>query len=31
VTGQPGVPAVVGGRLYVATDLGSVAAMGDGP
>lgn len=31
VTGQPGVPAVVGGRLYLATDLGSVVAIGDAP
>lgn len=31
VTGQPGAPAVVSGRLYVATDLGSVVAMGDAP
>lgn len=31
VTGQPGVPAVVGGRLYLATDLGSVVAIGGAP
>jgi len=31
VIGQPGVPAVVGGRLYVATDLGSVVAIGGAP
>jgi outer membrane protein assembly factor BamB len=31
VIGQPGVPAVVAGRLYVATDLGSVVAIGGAP
>jgi outer membrane protein assembly factor BamB len=28
VVGQPGPPAVVGGRLYVGTDLGVVVAIG---
>jgi outer membrane protein assembly factor BamB len=31
VTGQPGAIAVVGGRLYVGTDLGSVVAIGTAP
>jgi outer membrane protein assembly factor BamB len=31
VIGQPGVPALVGARLYVATDLGSVVAIGEAP
>ena len=31
LTGEPGVPAVVGGRLYVATSLGSVVAIGAAP